>query len=259
MNANTLKHNVRVIEDEDYIFLEFDGRAIQGKMNKKHPDFLVLAYLHVMNWGLLLAEKIDHIGVVGLGGGAIPKWLINRTKCRLVSVAEIDDRVIALAERFRIPTSDARLHIKSEAGEQFVKTRRNQFDVLYVDGFDGDGVPAALKSDAFYNDVKHALKSEGVAIVNIGTDLDALAVLKTVFDQQLYVVKSPFNAQMVVYALPTNRLLDRAVLAERALFLEQTTRDQFYQGIKMFCPLYGFTPDKLTVEFLGKEWPFWRV
>ena len=77
-------------------------------------------------------------------------------------VAEINPHVIALRDEFGIPPDSARLRVVCQDGAVLVRDPPQRFDVLLVDGFDWEGLPDALCSQAFYDDCAQALTDTGV-------------------------------------------------------------------------------------------------
>lgn len=126
-----------IYEEADTSSLHFGrGGAVQSTMSLEAPDWLVFAYTRMMMSFLLFIERPRHIGIIGLGGGSIPKHCYRYLPNTQISVAEISPEVIALRNRFLIPKDDRRFRVHCEDGAEFVKRHMSQFDVLIVDGFD---------------------------------------------------------------------------------------------------------------------------
>lgn len=157
-----------IYEEADTLSLHFGrGGAVQSTMSLDAPDLLVFAYTRMMMSFLLFIERPKHIGIVGLGGGSIPKHCYRYLPDTQISVAEISPEVIALRNRFLIPNDDRRFRVHCEDGAEFIKRHAGQFDVLIVDGFDNVGQPPQLCSQTFYSDCHRALAREGVLVVNV--------------------------------------------------------------------------------------------
>jgi len=135
-------------------------------MRANAPDDLVLGYTRTMMGFLAFNRQPKHLGIIGLGGGSIAKFCYRNLPHTAISVAEISPEVIALRDRFRIPKDDRRLEVFCMDGREFVERRRGLFDALLVDGFDGDGQPPELCSQAFYGACYSALTERGVLVVN---------------------------------------------------------------------------------------------
>lgn len=245
----------RIIEDAEYVLMEFNGRSIQAKMYKPEPNFMVLAYTRVMMWSLLLTTRLNDVGVIGLGGGAIPKWLWHYFPGVQLQIAEPDERVIALAHRFKMPENDQRFNIVAQCGAAFAQQHQQAFDLLFVDAFDADGVPEKLQTKQFYSDIKHALKPAGIAVFNLHNENgDCVNLIHEVFAGNLCWIVNPFNSQPVVFAQSERKIIDRAALTVRAQSLETQTDSEFQPALPLFSPLqlYGTTQ---SIWYLGRQWP----
>src|SRR5690606_18959267 len=73
----------------------------------------------------------------------------------------------ALRRTFKVPGDDARLQVYLADGARFVRERPGRYDILLVDGYDQTGIPAALSTQAFYDDCHAALAPGGVFASNL--------------------------------------------------------------------------------------------
>lgn len=170
MSTTKLKHTAQpyIYEEDGTLSLHFGmGGAVQSIMRVDAPDVLVLGYTRTMMSFLLFIERPKHIGIIGLGGGSIPKHCYRYLPETRISVAEISPEIIALRNKFFVPNDDHRFQVFREDGAEFVRRRASQFDVLIVDGFDVSGQPEQLCSSDFYNDCYRALDREGILMVNL--------------------------------------------------------------------------------------------
>ena len=69
-----------------------------------------------------------------------------------------------------MPDDDERFAVLAADGARYLATQEPAFDVLLVDGFDHQGQPAALCSQAFYDDCLAALAPGGLLVVNLHYD-----------------------------------------------------------------------------------------
>ena len=146
----SLKSSPYVVESRGTLRLHFRPSDVQSEMSKKAPDELVLGYTQTMVNALSFKKRqLRHIGMIGLGGGSIPKYCYRHFPNSVISVAEINPEVIALRDRFFIPADDERFVVYCEDGAEFVQRQQGSFDVLFVDGFDYKGHSPQLSSIAF--------------------------------------------------------------------------------------------------------------
>lgn len=162
-----------VVDARGTLRLHFEAFDVQSEMRKKAPDELVLRYTRTMVGALSFKRKLRHIGMIGLGGGSIPKYCYRHFPNTNISVAEINPEVIALRDRFFIPENNQRFVVYCEDGAEFVRRQPGRFDALFVDGFDRLGQSPQLSTGQFYLDCYRSLAPQGLLIVNIcdGHDL----------------------------------------------------------------------------------------
>jgi spermidine synthase len=159
-----------------YVYETLDARAmhfsiceIQSRMQVQRPDALDLAYTRTMMAFLLFVPHPQTLAMIGLGGGSMAKFCHRQLPDTCIEVVEINPHVIALREQFQVPPDDARLRVRRGDGADFVRHTHDRLDVLLVDGFDHEGQPPALCSQAFYDDCRVALRAGGLMVVNLHT------------------------------------------------------------------------------------------
>jgi spermidine synthase len=157
--------------------LHFSIAEIQSCMELARPDALDLAYTRTMMGFLLFHARPLRIGMIGLGGGSLAKFCHRHLPEADMTVLEINPHVIALRHDFSIPDDDARFRVIRADGARYVRAHENAFDVLLVDGYDSDGLPGALSSKRFYDDVFDCLRPRGVMAANIHLGNDEFALL----------------------------------------------------------------------------------
>jgi len=156
-----------VYEDGNLSSLHFEIDSVQSLMDRAAPDQLMLRYTQIMMGFLLFYDCPEHIGMIGLGGGAMPKYCYRHLTGTRISVAEISPEVIALRDYFMVPRDNERFSVLLEDGAEFVKRHSVSLDVLIVDGFDLTGQPPQLCSEIFYEDCYRALTRDGILVVNL--------------------------------------------------------------------------------------------
>lgn len=191
-------------EELDARSLHFSMSAIQSRMQLLRPDALELDYTRlVMGW-LMLRPAAQALAMIGLGGGSIAKFCHRHLPRTALVVVEIDPRVIALREAFLVPPDDARFRVIEGDGAQFIASTDERFDVLMVDAFDADGMPAALGTQRFYDDCLDALTADGLFVINLhaGHPQHALYVdrIARSFGQRILRVEDRDGSNAVVFA-----------------------------------------------------------
>jgi spermidine synthase len=157
--------------------LHFSIAEVQSCMDLSRPDSLDLAYTRTMMGFLLFHPRPLRIAMIGLGGGSLAKFCYRHLPESDITVLEINPHVIALRREFSVPEDDARFRVVRADGSRYVRAHEGAFDVLLVDGYDSDGLPAVLSSKRFYDDVFDCLRPSGVICANIHLDNEEFALL----------------------------------------------------------------------------------
>ncbi|WP_143477802.1 fused MFS/spermidine synthase [Pseudogulbenkiania subflava] len=214
-----------VFEHNDSLSLHFDLCAIQSQMSFKEPDRLVLSYTRTMMGFLLLNASPKRIGMIGLGGGSMPKYCYRHLPDCHVTIAEINPDVIALREKFQVPPNNSRFEVLCMDGAAYVHHQSGSLDVLIVDGFEGSCVPSQLSSQSFYDDCYECLEDGGVMVANLcREDAKFSAYVERIrksFEGAVTIVLSEDCFNRVIFARKGSGLfLNEEALIERAEKLE---------------------------------------
>lgn len=212
------------------VSLSFESTLIQSSMRRADPNELVLDYTRTMMGALLFNAKPDQVLVIGLGGGSMVKYLHRYVPEAHITAVEINQGVIDMRQEFFIPPDDERLQVLCEDGALHVARHRRQYDLILVDGFTGEGLPAALSSDGFYRACKTALKHGGVMVANVQADTAATRqVFKRIqkaFDRAVIAVESDEGGNEIVTASDFGTLIEaRADFERRWQALGNTHRE----------------------------------
>ena len=163
---------VYVTETSGVRSLHIGSDTIQSSMRLTRPNDLELAYTRSMMAFLLFQPAVRRVLVVGLGGGSLVKFIYHRMPEAVTEVVEINPDVVSIARRFfQVPASDGRLAIHVCDGGDFVVREGPGYDVILVDGYDGDSLVEKLSSPAFFQGCRRRLNPGGMTVVNLwGSD-----------------------------------------------------------------------------------------
>ena len=214
---------VEVREDGTVRWLQFGRGAIQSLMHLRDPGSLVLPYTRALLCWLLFREDPRDVLMLGLGGGTLVRWLLAcRPDCRL-TVVEADARVVELAHTwFRIPEREPRLRIEVDDAQAALHRLPGDRDLLLVDVFEADGMPAWIDELALYEAAAASLAPGGVLCANLwardaGTFKRLLARAREAFDGRTLCLPIPgyHNVVLLAFTAPPEDL-DLASLERRA-------------------------------------------
>ena len=147
--------------------LYFSLEDVQSRMQLQRPDALDLAYTRTMMGFLLFAPAPARILMVGLGGGSLAKFCFRHLPHTAIDVVEVNPHVIALRDEFRVPPDGPRFHVIEADGATFMETTAHRYDVVLLDAFGPQGLPAALGRQRFYDDCADTLLPGGVLVANL--------------------------------------------------------------------------------------------
>ena len=189
-------------QSKSMVFSDID---IQSRMSVARPDELQFEYTRLMVGVLLFQPQPKRILMVGLGGGSLAKFCYKHLPHTHITVVEINPHVIALRQSFCIPDDDARFQVLQMDAADFMAQTEQTFDVVFVDGFDPQGMPEQLGSTPFYSDCHRVLTSGGVAVANLhrfGKYLDVYVDrISSVFEGDIWAIDAPGTTNCIVFAM----------------------------------------------------------
>ncbi|WP_341236423.1 hypothetical protein [uncultured Limnobacter sp.] len=167
--------DILISEEKGVRQLHFGSDWVQGAMRIARPYALELEYTREMMAPLLLnpdSQWPRNALFVGLGVGALPKFLHKHRPNAKIKVIEISHAVVAAAQmHFKLPPFSPGFHVEVSCGADYmaksVASSARQFDLIMVDGFDGKAKVGPLNSTAFYLNCKALLSEQGYLVANL--------------------------------------------------------------------------------------------
>lgn len=141
----------------------------QSCMDMQHPDRLQLNYTRMMLGSLYLNPHPRSILIIGLGGGSLPRALLQLLPEANIDVAEIDPAVVSVAKKFFDLPVNPRLRVIEADGRVFVKRairEQRRYDLIMLDAFDHEYIPEHLLTREFLSEVRTLLKPDAVLAAN---------------------------------------------------------------------------------------------
>jgi spermidine synthase len=184
--------------------MHFTNDATQSAMLFADPDALIAQYMRKMMAFLLFNPNPRHIVMLGLGGGALPKFCYRHLPRTQITVVEINEDVIALREEFCVPKDDERFRVVHDDGARYVERLEEQMDVLLIDAFDADGIALSLAKSDFYACAARRLTDNGVLVMNFWGPceryVDNLAQARAAFGNSLLLVPVAGDVNVLLFA-----------------------------------------------------------
>jgi spermidine synthase len=163
---DTEYHRVLVTEDGSNRYLRFDS-SFQSGMRIDDPYATVFPYTDAMHVGLAYRPQAKRVLFIGLGGGSIPKRVWRDFPDVQMDVVEIDGEVVNVARKFFAFPDDPRVEVHVEDGRRFLQTTDELYDLIMVDAFYSDSVPAHLTTREFVALAREHLAPGGAVVSNV--------------------------------------------------------------------------------------------
>lgn len=165
------------------VFEEFGERCMNFELTEDYgrqtcfdlndPDKMVFAYTRMMTSALFVKPDPKNVLVVGLGGATIPRAFEKMLPDVIIDSVEIDPAVVRVAERFFGYTQGPRQRVFVEDGRSYVERAIREgrsYDMVMLDAFDVDYIPAHLLTREFLQQVHQLLAPGGVLVANTFTN-----------------------------------------------------------------------------------------
>lgn len=210
---------VGVLQVRDVRYLHFGTHLNQTSVNLRDPYSLDVGRSVFMAF-LLFDEAPDHVVMVGLGGGAVPRFVYRHLPHVKMTTIELLPEVVGVARAyFFIPEDSDRFTVLVQDGESYIETSRNSADVLIIDAYDGEDEVRTTTTRDFYHACARTLRNSGAFVQNLLNREDTLRShivdLRSVFPLVMCVQVSRYN--VIVFALKEGlERANRAVLHDRA-------------------------------------------
>jgi spermidine synthase len=231
---------VEVIEVDGVRSLYLGSVTVQSSMRVKNPNKLELTYSRGMMCFLLFSDKVKNVLSIGLGGGSVPKFIHAFCPTITQTVVEINPQIIVTARsHFFVPDNDERLNVIEGDGLRHLSENLNSADVLMIDAFDANGIPANFCSQDFFDSCDMALKNDGIFVINLwGSDKNFDIYLRRIeqsFDNNVLMLPTGKPGNIVVFGFKQLSGLRIIKLRERAKNLEFSHKIEFLSFFEKLC------------------------
>jgi spermidine synthase len=205
---------IRVRSDGDVRALTFvrdnGDEVVQSRVSLTMPHTLVAPYARAMFASYLYAPSPRRVLVVGLGGGAMVRFLAHHEPHVRIDAVEIDPAVVRLADRFFGVRTAGNVRVHTADAVAFVQSTADRYDLILMDAFlrpsdetDATGVPTRLKTVAFLGDLKRTLAPGGVVAFNVNEHdsmTDDIAAVAAAFGEVAVYGAPPADNKVVIAA-----------------------------------------------------------
>ncbi len=106
--------------------------------------------------------------VIGAGDGGVIRELTRYAGVERIDMVEIDSLVVDICKKYLPKTAcrfdDERVHLYFEDGLRFVRSKKQEYDIIIVDSTDPFGPGEGLFTKEFYGNCYKALKEDGIMV-----------------------------------------------------------------------------------------------
>ena len=171
-SERSLYRNV-IVEDNDNIrCLKFSLKrktSSQSCFDKIAPKALVFNYTKLLFSSFLMLDEPKNVLIIGLGGGTMSNSIHQLfPKARITNV-EIDPAVVKVAREYFDFIENDQVSTVIKDGRIFIKRaklKKQQFDWVILDAFNGDYIPEHLMTQEFLAEAKALLSENGILSAN---------------------------------------------------------------------------------------------
>ena len=205
---------IRVRRDGDVramTFVRDNGQeVVQSRINLTAPHVLASPYARAMFASYLYQPQPRRVLIVGLGGGAMVRFLTHYDPQVQIDAVEIDPAVVRLADKYFDVRTGGNVHVHTADAVAFIESTTDRYDLILMDAFlrpssdtDATGVPTGLKTLAFLNRLKQTLATGGVVAFNVNEHAsmaDDIAAVATAFGRAAVYHCPPTDNKVVIAA-----------------------------------------------------------
>jgi len=171
-SERSLYRNIIVDEHQDLRCLKFNVKSSETSQScllKSDPQKLVFNYTKLLFSSLLMVDDPKSVLIIGLGGGTMSNTIHQIYPKAQIDNVEIDPAVIAVARNYFDFLENENVRSIVQDGRIFVKRaalKKQQYDWIILDAFNGDYIPEHLMTKEFYQETKTLLSDKGVLSAN---------------------------------------------------------------------------------------------
>lgn len=143
--------------------------------------------------------------VIGGGDGGTVREVLKHKTVEKVVLCEIDGMVIDVSKKY-FPTvscalDDERVEIKVEDAIEFIKDKKDEYDIILIDSTDPMGPGEGLFTDEFYTNIKNALKKGGIMAAQSESPFGQKESVKKMYEQlnRVFPIVSTYTSNMPTY------------------------------------------------------------
>jgi len=221
----SIYRNIVITETKGKRCMRFETRrrsiSNQACMKVENPDQLVFEYTQSLMAGLSFNSNPKNILIIGLGGGSLPTALHKILPESQITSVEIDPAVVKLAKKYFDYQEGGKIRTEIKDGRVFVKRavkRKQNFDWIILDAFNGDYIPEHLLTVEFLTEIKALLSVGGLLSANTFNTsklYDYESVTYQAVFENIRTLKSPTKGNRIIFACNCKNTVLKAPQSKR--------------------------------------------
>lgn len=230
---NTLYQYIAVIDDtvKKERYLRNNRRDLsQGGMSLREPDKLLFEFTRMAFVSLAFLDKEPKdVLLVGLGIGAMPRYLNRYYPDVVMDIAEIDVDVLDAATKYFYFKENEKMKVHVTDGRLYVKRTKKKYDLIVFDAYQNDYIPFHLTTLEFLKEVKSRLNDDGVVVSNILSPyrnkfFDSMVMTYKKAFPHLYIFKGKKSSNFIFVATTGSKIKDKYSVEARARKIQSTKK-----------------------------------
>ncbi len=154
---------IDVFESEEFgRFLTLDGYM----MLTEKDEFIY--HEMITHIPMAVHPNVKKVLVIGAGDGGVVRELTRYDDIEHIDMVEIDEMVVEVCKKYLPKTAcrfdDERVHIHYADGLRFIRSCKDEYDLIIVDSTDPFGPGEGLFTKEFYGNCYNALKEDGIMV-----------------------------------------------------------------------------------------------
>lgn len=168
---------IDVFDSEEFgKFISLDGEIVFSEKDEFIYDEMVT---HVP---MAVHPNVQNVLIIGGGDGGVAKELLQYPSVKRIDVVETDEMFVDVCRRFfpevACALDDERVDVHYDDGLRFLRSKKDQYDLIINDSTDPFGHTEGLFTKEFYGSCYKALTEDGIMVYQHGSpfyDEDELA------------------------------------------------------------------------------------
>jgi len=148
---------------------------------------------------------VKNVLIIGGGDCGVVREFARHCDIERIDLVEIDERVVEVSKKYfpecTVAMDDKRVNLYTEDGIEFIKNKKNEYDIIVIDSTDPEDFALGLFTKEFYKHVHDALVEDGIMINQTENPfLDEFGINNIYSNMRgaFPIVKS-FSAPMLIY------------------------------------------------------------